>query len=229
MSVNPWFRYYHEALDDPKVQGLPGDLFKAWVNLMSLSCRLGGHLPHIEDIAFALRLSRSRAQSIYETLKAAGLIDEHDGVSEMHNWSGRQFKSDVSTDRVKRFRNGKKTVPGTTDGTPPDTDTDTDTEKKGGLDFVVEDEFEKLWTEYPNKDGKKASLRSFSASVKTVVDLERIQKALTNYKAHLSRHPQKPIKNGSTWFNNWQDWVDWQEPQVSHGPRQMPLKPIPVC
>jgi hypothetical protein len=89
--------------------------------------------------------------------------------------------------------------------------------------------FENLWAEYPAKDGKKAAFRSFTASVKTPEDLERIQEALRNYKFHLSQHPQKPIKNGSTWFNNWQDWVDWIEPSNPQGHRQMPEKPVAVC
>ena len=39
-----WFRMYEEILDDPKVQKLPDDLFKAWVNVLALSSRNGGKL-----------------------------------------------------------------------------------------------------------------------------------------------------------------------------------------
>ena len=34
-----WFRFYHDAIDDPKVQRLPGDVFKFWVNLLCLASR----------------------------------------------------------------------------------------------------------------------------------------------------------------------------------------------
>jgi hypothetical protein len=45
-----------------------------------------------------------------------------------HNWDKRQYKSDVSTERVKRFRNGKRNV----SETPPETEADTEnrTERK---------------------------------------------------------------------------------------------------
>ncbi|MCK5608558.1 replication protein [Candidatus Pacearchaeota archaeon] len=72
--------------------------------------------------------------------------------------------------------------------------------------------FERIWKLYPNKDGKKAASKHFNNSVKTERDWQGIQKALSNYL--LSENVKKGyIKNGSTWFNNWQDWIDWQEPK----------------
>jgi len=67
--------------------------------------------------------------------------------------------------------------------------------------------FEELWKSYPNKDGKKAALRHFKASVITDDDVSDIRQALDNY---LSCDKVKKgfIKNGSTWFNNWRDWID---------------------
>lgn len=62
------------------------------------------------------------------------------------------------------------------------------------------------------------ALRAFTASVKSEADLERCRKALANYRHHLSLHPSKPIKNGSTWFNNWQDWENWVEPSTPTAP-----------
>lgn len=66
--------------------------------------------------------------------------------------------------------------------------------------------FEELWSLYPAKDGRKDALRHFGCSVRTEADFQRIKTALANYKAHLSKNPWKQPKNGSTWFNNWQDW-----------------------
>jgi len=77
--------------------------------------------------------------------------------------------------------------------------------------------FENLWNEYPSKDGKKLAVRSFNASVKSDEDVKRCAIALANYKNHLVLHPQKQIKNGSTWFNNWQDWEKWIEPSNGNG------------
>lgn len=67
-------------------------------------------------------------------------------------------------------------------------------------------EFNMVWERYPNKDGKKSAERYFKASVKTQDDLNDINKALDNYLK--SDKVQKGfIKNGSTWFNNWKDWL----------------------
>ena len=72
-----------------------------------------------------------------------------------------------------------------------------------------EEEFEKLWLKYPNKDGKKAALRYFKASVNTKEDLADIEKGLKNY-LDSPQVKRGYIKNGSTWFNNWRDWVDYK-------------------
>lgn len=66
-----WFRFYDEALDDPKVQRLPGEDFKAWVNMLALASKHGGQLPAIGDMAFALRMDERHAVRLstgYETL-----------------------------------------------------------------------------------------------------------------------------------------------------------------
>lgn len=74
-------------------------------------------------------------------------------------------------------------------------------------------DFETVWIDYPNKDGKRAALKSFNSTVKSEKDYQDIQTALTNYLFHLQHNDWKKPKNGSTWFNNWQDWVTWQEPE----------------
>ena len=73
--------------------------------------------------------------------------------------------------------------------------------------------FEKLWTVYPRKDGKKQALRHYLATVKTDIDRERVNLALGSYLSHIEENAVGPkfIKNGSTFFNNWQDWVPEEE------------------
>lgn len=119
-----WFRFYAEALDDPKVQSLSPDLFKAWVNLLCVASKTSGSLPSIDQIAFHLRCDIETANAFHEGLVRAGLIDVGQKGSKIHAWDKRQYKSDTSTERVKRFRKRNETV----SVTPPDTDTDTDTD-----------------------------------------------------------------------------------------------------
>ena len=125
--MSRWFRLHDEILDDPKVQRLSGEDFKAWINLLCLASRNNGRLPAVEDIAFALRTSSDGAQTVLERLLNGGLIERRSGGADgahyaPHNWNERQYKSDTSTDRVKRFRERSKTAT----ETPPDTETETE-------------------------------------------------------------------------------------------------------
>lgn len=72
--------------------------------------------------------------------------------------------------------------------------------------------FNEIWDNYPNKDGKIDAERHFNSSVKTEKDWKDINRALRNY---LSTDKVKKgyIKNGSTWFRNWRDWVDYKGPE----------------
>ena len=129
-----WFRFYNEALDDPKIQKLDGETFKAWINLLCLCARNDG-LPHsVNDIAFALRLDFHGCSTVLSRLADGGLLDRLNGGANgmhygVHGWDKRQYKSDTSTDRVKRFRERSSNATETVIETAPETDTDTDTDK----------------------------------------------------------------------------------------------------
>ena len=117
-----WFRLYDEVLDDPKVQFLPPEQFKAWVNLLCLASKNEGKLPDMQAISFALRLPFHETQTIVENLVSLSLLDRGKNGLIPHNWSKRQYKSDTSTDRVKRFRNVARNVSKPLHETVPDTD-----------------------------------------------------------------------------------------------------------
>lgn len=69
--------------------------------------------------------------------------------------------------------------------------------------------FEEIWQEYPRKEGMKDALRHFKASVKNENDLSDVKRAIENYKRRLAENntQQRYIKMGSTWFNNWRDYL----------------------
>jgi hypothetical protein len=127
--MSRWFRVYDDLVDDPKVQRLSPDIFKALVNLWCLASKNDGFLPSAEDIAFKLRIAREKVKKIIAALHDAELIDTDEAGLRPHNWNGRQFKSDVSNERVKRHRERKCNVTGTVTATPPDTDSEAETEK----------------------------------------------------------------------------------------------------
>jgi len=129
-----WLRLYDTLLDNPKVQRLRPELFKALVNLWCLAKRYDGGLPDVSEIAFALRGSEQKIVSWISELRDAGLIDETDGTLHPHDWDHHQFKSDNVSERVKkhranRHRNGNGNGGETLRGTPPETETETETEQ----------------------------------------------------------------------------------------------------
>lgn len=107
-----WFRFYSDVVNDPKVQRLSPPLFKTWVNLLCLAAERDGQLPSIDDMAFQLRLSVHEAQQQIDDLILAGLVDiQPDKSLSPHNWNLRQFKSDTSADRTRKYRENKKEKP----------------------------------------------------------------------------------------------------------------------
>jgi hypothetical protein len=85
-------------------------------------------------------------------------------------------------------------------------------EGKTPLPFDRDAEFAALWAAYPKPLGKKAAQRHFTESVKTVEDLAAIKRALENYRASAAALELRYVKHGSTWFNNWRDYIDFKEP-----------------
>jgi DnaD/phage-associated family protein len=101
-----WFRFYSEALDDPKVQRLPSNLFKIWVNLLSLANTGNprGRLPTVSDVAYRLRVKTEKATALLEEFQTRGLLDEIEGRLVPHGWDERQPESDNAKERMRRTR-----------------------------------------------------------------------------------------------------------------------------
>jgi hypothetical protein len=125
-----WFRVYDDLVDDPKIQRLDLLLFKALINLWCLASANNGVLPPIDQIAFKLRMRPDKAERALNELRAAGLIDDDERGARPHNWDKRQFTSDGSTLRVKRFREQRRDVSSPVSETAPDTQTEAEAEKR---------------------------------------------------------------------------------------------------
>ena len=115
--MSRWFRIYDDVLDNPKVQKLSDAAFRAWINLMCIASKNAGLLEdNIENISFSLRKSKQKTRDLLQILQSAGLLDIVESGWKPHNWDKRQYRSDVSTDRVRRFRERHETV----SETPPE-------------------------------------------------------------------------------------------------------------
>lgn len=131
MASDSWFRFYNTAPDSPKVLLLTDAQFRAWVMLLSLASKLGGVIPgSIDLIAKTLRKPAQKAADTIQVLLSAGLLDATDAGYEPHNWNERQFKSDTSTPRVKRFRAKSRNVSETPQRQSTETESKKDTPAK---------------------------------------------------------------------------------------------------
>lgn len=108
--MSRWFRFYDDAVNDPKVQMLPPKLFKLWVNLLCIASKNGGILPDsMDQLGFILHMKGDDVAVQLGELQEAGLFDDtEDEYVTPHNWNGRQFKSDTSADRVERYRDKRR-------------------------------------------------------------------------------------------------------------------------
>ena len=85
-------------------------------------------------------VSDETAVTLHETEEAIkiflkqNMLDEEDGLLKVTNWDKRQFTSDYSTQRVRKYREKKRK--GNVSETPPDTDTDTDLSSSKSLSAV---------------------------------------------------------------------------------------------
>lgn len=233
---------YDELLDDPKVQMLPPETFKVWVNLLCLASRREGLLPDLTAIAFALRFDEKRTKKIIGELVQRQLINVTKNGFEPHAWRDRQYQSDVSTDRVKRFRERQKeregnvseTVTGNVSNqvsgngsqpvseTPPDTEAETDTEKKpaasapGRVEFDVRE--------------KTMSDAARPMPVATDPDFSPMNILISNgYSLELDILPAiEKAKRDKKDFSSWDSLVGWVETQHKKRIRAESSKPSVV-
>jgi hypothetical protein len=219
--MSRWWRAYDEAVDDPKLQRIGPALGWAWFNLMCISSKNDGALPSIGDVAFKLRTTEQKAAATIAALVSAGLFDRReDGRYAPHNWSGRQYRGDVTdptnAERQKRYRerhrNGVTTVTAGVTRKRPDTETDTETEteKKETRAGALADDWpgdfrEQFWAGYPNKVGKPKAIAKLEGCRKRGVKFSHIMGGLGRYVA--SKPPDRAWLNPETFINQ-ERWSD---------------------
>jgi hypothetical protein len=218
--MSRWFRLYDDTINDPKTLKLSDKTFRVWVGILCATSKNDGVVPPFDDLVIMLRMKAEKLQPEIETLIKAELIDHDDNGMRPHNWNKRQYKSDVSTDRVKRFRNGKGNVA----ETPPETEADTESEQKEPELRSVDDwpSFfrEEFWRAYPLKKGKKAAIGELERVRKRGgVSWDTLMKAVCVYAAtadpKFTKHPKTWLTNGC--------WDDEPDTRNHNGKTASPL------
>ncbi|MGJ4928132.1 hypothetical protein ACQR1I_16625 [Bradyrhizobium sp. HKCCYLS2038] len=231
-----WFRMYSDVINDPKVMRLPEAMRWHWVAVLCCASKNGGRVPAVSDVAFMLRMDEERAAAVLGGLQAAGLLDADPEGLAPHNWGARQFKSDTSNDRVKRFRekqrngavtecgnatgDGECNVTAAVTGTPPEqnraeADTETGSRSDAGASRPAREpsRFDEFWKAYPRRDGpnpRKPAEAKFAALVKAGVDQQAVINAARKLGADEAARGNigtRFIPQAMTWLNQ-QRWND---------------------
>lgn len=73
----------------------------------------------------------------------------------------------------------------------------------------LKDEFEQLWQQYPNKQGKQKAFIAYEKAIKSGVTFATVMQGIQNYNFFIVQTglEQQFVKHGSTWFNQrgWED------------------------
>lgn len=107
-----WLRLYAEMMDDPKVGELSDSEFRTWIGLLCLACKSEseGDTGHtIERANWALR--RDINPDLPHLLSLNLIVATPAKTIQITNWSKRQYRSDSSAERVRRYRNGDEALP----------------------------------------------------------------------------------------------------------------------
>lgn len=207
---NSWFRFYNEVLNDPKVQNLEEWIFKIWINCLCVASLYDGRLGTLHDVSFALRETKERVSLAFHTLIEFRFIVTIDETFHMRSWNKRQYISDSSTERVRKYRKRFKNVT----VTPPDSDSDSDSEvdtkevstKRTRKKNSYPEEFESFWKIYPvNAASKSEALKSYNRAISKGTAHEQIERAAGAYAAYLDRSGIDAA-HATTWLNQ-QRWA----------------------
>ena len=129
--ANPWFRLYSEFASDPKVQSMSEPMQRRLIMLFCLRCGNVLETLQEDEIVFALGITQDEWEKTKQIFVSKCFMRFISGKCNIINWNKRQFISDSSTERVRKYRARNETFQERSESvtvTPPDTDTDTDTE-----------------------------------------------------------------------------------------------------
>lgn len=214
-----WFKLWASALDDPDLENLSLENWARWARLGVYIKKHGmnGKLRIRKPANALLSLLRCATFSqLEETLRAfpnyllEGSENSVTFTVTCKNWS--KYQRDFSGDRVKRFRAKSVTVPETPHVTRQEEKRSRREVEEIRRDITPSFDFESLWAKYPRREGRKEAEKHFKASIKEAKDWLDIQNAMDCYLTHLRANKTEPqfVKMGSTWFNNWRDWVNYK-------------------
>jgi len=186
---NSWFRLSNRLLEDPDFFDFTHEEILVWIYILSVSSQKnsGQVLVLYAHAGRICRLSRSAIDNALAKLKRNQIVTTSKGLVSVPNF----------LDKSATIQNNTKQDITKQNKTPPD--------PHGGL-F----DFEKLYENYPKKEGKKSGLAKLRVIITSDEDLKKFQTAMSRYIENLKvkKTEAKYIQKFSTFVNNWTDWLD---------------------
>jgi hypothetical protein len=158
--ANPWFRLYSEFEDDPKVEMLPEVIQLRFVKLLCERCKEQTRTDR--QRAFKWRIDLDALAQTKAALIEAGFIDENWTIL---NWDKRQFLSDSSTERTRRYRQKRRETSRERHG---DVNSVSHVTKRGGLDADADSEQNRLRAEAESANARLLAKRNTVKSASPV-------------------------------------------------------------
>ena len=236
-----WFRLYAEFSTDPKIQTMSETFQRRFIMFLCLKCAGELHKLSREELAFFLRITEDELEKTIEVFLKKNLITEN---LEITSWDKRQYVSDNSTDRVRKFRSKnnetKRNVSETFQKqdetvtvTPPDTDTDTEKEKNNKKENCFEQQVDELWNVWiPAKRTTKKQVRKALLTALKKSPFDEILSAAREYiaspmiQSRIKALGETSVKGLPVWLNaeGWtEDRSAWKVQYTRNG--EAPAQP----
>ena len=189
-----------------------------------------------EMFATIFRRKVTTVRMALEIFEKFGMVSIINGVVTIPNWEKHQSldalerKREYDRERQRKKREEQKLLCSSNDcqttnrTTRPTTNTTTvalqnridkkreDKNINNNGHSTIEQEFERIWEDYPRKQGHKEALAAFERSIKHGASIEDIHKGVLRYKEHIEKCKieKQYIKQGSTYFKQeaWNDVYD---------------------
>lgn len=200
---NPWwFKLSNAILEDPDIFDLTPEEFKAYIYVLCQASKkmnkkvtiIYEHCTRVANVrqdSLNSMISKLSKRHIFSRIRTRSVRDPY------------MTRTDHGPRQEERRREEKR-----------------EEENKTLADFdksAVKFDFEKIYQQYPRKEGKSRGMKICANQIKTEIDYEKFTKAVSNYTEHCKRTKTdiKYIKHFSTFMSEWRDWVSWSEVQCS--------------
>lgn len=184
-----------------------------WIDLLCLMWNgpeRGVWTGTFDEFSIVTAIPKEDIPSVTQALrKVATVTDRNDGVTFICEWMVKQESH--YNNNAKRQATFRRNMNSNAIITQQTLDVRRKTLDVKTTSNISNTAFERVWLRYPKRLGKKAALRHFAASVQTPEDQQKFERALENYLRFVRGKEIRFVQNGSTWFNNWADWVDYRE------------------